>query len=59
MVVEVCDVGYIDDPLVGRRAPDPEGEDGRGVWLMHQLSDLLELRSSPGGTTVRIHKRLV
>ena len=56
VVVEVADHGFIADPFVGRRLPDPLEESGRGVWLMHQLCDLVELRSSPdAGTVVRLH----
>jgi anti-sigma regulatory factor (Ser/Thr protein kinase) len=56
VVIEIADHGVIDDPFVGRRLPDPLGESGRGVWLMNQLCDLVELRSSPdSGTVVRLH----
>lgn len=57
VVCEVSDSGVIDDPLVGRRIPPVDREGSRGIWLMHQLSDLVELRSGPGGTVVRIHMR--
>jgi len=55
VVVEVADRGHITDPFVGRRLPDVFEESGRGVWLMHQLCDLVELRSSEAGTVVRLH----
>lgn len=55
VVIEVADSGHIDDPFVGRRLPDALDESGRGVWLMHQLCDLVELRSGPAGTVVRLH----
>jgi hypothetical protein len=29
------------------------GEGGRGVWLAHQLCDLVQLRTAPSGTAVR------
>jgi anti-sigma regulatory factor (Ser/Thr protein kinase) len=57
LVCELADTGVIHDPLVGRRMPPPDREGGRGVWLMNQLSDLVELRSGPQGTVVRIHVR--
>jgi anti-sigma regulatory factor (Ser/Thr protein kinase) len=56
LVCEVSDTGVIEDPLVGRRAPS-DRPGGRGIWLMNQLSDLVELRSGAPGTVVRIHMR--
>jgi anti-sigma regulatory factor (Ser/Thr protein kinase) len=53
-VVEVTDVGHVSDPLVGRLPPDLEHTGGRGLWLAHQLCDLVQVRSSERGTTVRI-----
>ncbi|MGY1643869.1 anti-sigma factor RsbA family regulatory protein [Geodermatophilus sp. SYSU D00703] len=53
-VVEFSDTGRLTDPLVGRRLPDPTQVGGRGVYLVHQLCDLVAVRSTPDGTTVRI-----
>ena len=53
----MCDVrdrGYIRDPLVGRLAPSPDVASGRGLWLANHLCDLLQIRSSPAGTVVRL-----
>jgi anti-sigma regulatory factor (Ser/Thr protein kinase) len=55
VVCEVRDAGFIEDPLVGRVRPHDEAEGGRGVWLANQLCDLVQVRSSPAGTTVRVH----
>lgn len=52
---EVRDRGWIRDPLVGRIAPRPNRMTGRGLWLINHLCDLVELRSSAVGTTVRMH----
>ncbi len=52
---EVRDRGWIRDPLAGRIAPHPDKPSGRGLWLVNQLCDLVQLRSSPAGTTVRLH----
>jgi anti-sigma regulatory factor (Ser/Thr protein kinase) len=30
-------------------------EGGRGLWMMHQLCDLVEIRSSEDGLTLRLH----
>ena len=43
------------DPLAGRLAPGTEELDGRGLWMVNQLCDLVQLRSSAAGTTVRVH----
>jgi anti-sigma regulatory factor (Ser/Thr protein kinase) len=57
-VCEISDGGRISDPLVGRRTPAPERPHGRGVWMMHQLCDLVELRTGVRGTTLRLHMAL-
>ena len=54
LVCEVRDSGRIEDPLAGRRMPSADGEGGRGLWLVNQLSDLVQLRSTPSGTAVRV-----
>jgi anti-sigma regulatory factor (Ser/Thr protein kinase) len=53
-LVEISDGGHVADPMTGRRRPGPGQEGGRGVFLVNQLCDLVQLRSSPRGTTVRI-----
>ena len=58
LVCEVADGGRIADPLVGRRRPHEDDRDGRGLWLVNQLCDLVELRAEPDGTTLRLHMRL-
>ena len=54
VIIEFSDAGELLDPLVGRRMPRPDQEGGRGLYLVNQLCDLVQLRSSPTGTTVRI-----
>jgi anti-sigma regulatory factor (Ser/Thr protein kinase) len=53
-VLEVGDGARLTDPLVGRFRPEPGQEGGAGIYLLHQLCDLLQLRSGPGGTTARV-----
>ena len=53
-VVEFSDAGHLIDPLVGRRPPDVGRWGGRGVYLVHQLCDLVQIRSTSAGTTVRV-----
>lgn len=58
-VCQFSDAGYIPDPLAGRLRPGPGADrGGRGLWLVHQLCDLVQVRTSPRGTTVRVHMRL-
>ena len=54
LVCEVRDVGRIQDPLVGRTLPAWDDEGGRGLWMANHLCDLVQVRSSRSGTTVRI-----
>ncbi len=58
IVCQVTDSGYIHDPLAGlsRRSLDQPG--GKGLWLVHQVCDLVEIRTAPSGTMVRVHMRL-
>jgi anti-sigma regulatory factor (Ser/Thr protein kinase) len=57
LVCEIQDSGQIDDPLIGRSPPAPNQHTGRGLWLVHQLCDLVQIHSSTAGTAVRVHKR--
>jgi anti-sigma regulatory factor (Ser/Thr protein kinase) len=54
LVCEIRDSGRIDDPLVGRRRPVIGQAGGRGLWLMTQLCDLVQIRRVDGGQVVRI-----
>ncbi|WP_333774362.1 sensor histidine kinase [Streptomyces sp. IBSBF 3136] len=59
LVCEFRDAGYLEDPLAGRSMPTPTQVGGRGLWLVHQLCDLVEIRSTPdAGTTIRLHTEL-
>lgn len=55
LVCEISDAGHIDQPLVGRVRPLAAQLSGRGVWLANQLCDLVQIRSSPAGTMVRLY----
>ena len=54
VVVEFSDSGHLTEPLTGRLAPPLDSIGGRGLYLVHQLCDLVQVRSSPRGTTVRV-----
>ena len=55
LVCEVRDAGHIEDPLVGRERPALDRDGGRGLWMVNQLCDLVQLRSFPTGAVVRVH----
>lgn len=55
VVAEICDAGRLADPLAGRRRPDLESTAGRGLWVVHQLCDLVETRTTADGLTTRLH----
>jgi anti-sigma regulatory factor (Ser/Thr protein kinase) len=54
-VCEICDRGWISEPLAGRLRPSVEGDRGRGLWMVNQLCDLVQIRSGPSGTAIRLH----
>ncbi|AEW99352.1 sensor histidine kinase [Streptantibioticus cattleyicolor] len=56
VVAEVRDNGRLKNPLAGRRRPEITGTDGgRGLWIIHQLCDLVEVRAGATGLTLRLH----
>lgn len=57
LVCEVKDRGHIRDPLVGRRNPGADQPGGRGLWIVNQLCDLVQVRTGPSGTVVRVVMR--
>jgi anti-sigma regulatory factor (Ser/Thr protein kinase) len=57
LVCEVSDKGQIARALADRERP-PDGVEGaRGLWLVNQLCDLLQLRATAQGTVARLHMR--
>lgn len=58
LVAEVEDDGRIGERLLGRRRPDLYQISGRGLWIVNQLCDLVQMRALPTGNLVRIHMRL-
>jgi anti-sigma regulatory factor (Ser/Thr protein kinase) len=57
LVCETSDRGFIRDPFAGRVQPPVEQYGGRGLWLVNHLCDLVQIRSSAGGSAVRVHMR--
>jgi anti-sigma regulatory factor (Ser/Thr protein kinase) len=58
LICQVRDSGHIADPLAGRQLPAPGSSGGMGLWVVHQLCDLVEIRTGPGDTCIRLHMRL-
>lgn len=54
VTLEVRDTGVVADPMVGRLQPRVDQISGRGMWLVNQLCDLVQVRSGSGGTVVRV-----
>jgi anti-sigma regulatory factor (Ser/Thr protein kinase) len=55
VVCEVRDAGRIQDPMAGRERPALDRDGGRGLWMVNQLCDLVQLRTLPAGAVVRLH----
>jgi MEDS: MEthanogen/methylotroph, DcmR Sensory domain len=53
VICELADETYVGDLLAGRH--EPSADNGDGLWFANQLCDLVQLRSTPSGTTVRVH----
>ncbi|MEV1290396.1 ATP-binding protein [Micromonospora sp. NPDC049679] len=53
---EVSDAGsgFADPDGAGRQRPPQGAPGGRGLWIVRQLSDHVDLRSGPGGTVVTV-----
>jgi anti-sigma regulatory factor (Ser/Thr protein kinase) len=57
VIAEIRDRGLIEDPLAGRYAPSFEQLGGRGLWIANAVCDLVQVRSGPQGTAVRLHMK--
>jgi anti-sigma regulatory factor (Ser/Thr protein kinase) len=57
LVVQVQDGGRITDPLAGRHPPQPPNV-GHGLFVVHQLADLVRFHRESTSTTVRVYFRL-
>ena len=58
LVAEISDRGVINDPLVGRQHPGASSERGRGLWIANQVCDLVQIRTYPTGSVVRLYVSL-
>jgi anti-sigma regulatory factor (Ser/Thr protein kinase) len=57
IVTEVSAASEMADVMAGRHRPPADALEGRGMWLINELCDLVELRSGTAGTTLRMHVR--
>jgi anti-sigma regulatory factor (Ser/Thr protein kinase) len=59
IICQVNDSGQIIDLLAGRLKRDPVAAGGgHGLWVVQQVCDLVQIRTSPAGTAIRLHMRL-
>jgi len=54
VLCQLEDSGHITDPLAGHWRPSGL-VGGQGLWLVNQVCDLAEIRSTELGTTIRLH----
>ena len=58
VICEVRDSGHIKDALAGQRHPPADASRGHGLWVVHQVCDLVEIRTGQSGTVFRLHMAL-
>ena len=59
LVCEVRDHGHIAQPLIGRQEPGIGQIGGHGMWLVNLVCDLVQVRSSDQGSTIRMRMNRV
>ncbi|HEY6276587.1 MAG TPA: sensor histidine kinase [Streptosporangiaceae bacterium] len=58
IICQIDDSGWITDPLAGRVRPPFDQPTGHGLWLVNQVCDLVEVRTSQRGSSIRLHMSL-
>ena len=58
VLCQIEDNGYIANPMAGSSRPAMDLPGGQGLWLVNQVCDLTEFRTSEYGTTIRLHMSL-
>lgn len=57
-VCQIQDSGHLTDPRAGQVRPDPASpEGGRGLWVVYQVCDRVQISEGHDGTTIRLHMR--
>jgi anti-sigma regulatory factor (Ser/Thr protein kinase) len=54
LIYEMRDAGHIQDLLAGRLPPTSAQESGRGLLMVNLLCDLVQVKTGPSGTTIRL-----
>ena len=58
IVCQVDDTGQLSDPEPGTARPEPDAlGGGRGLWVVRQICDRVEIRAGEHGTTIRTYMR--
>lgn len=57
VICDISDRGHFDKALADRERPSETVAAPRGLWLANQLCDLVQIRTLPDGTVVRLHMR--
>jgi len=57
-VCQLDDAGTFDNPMAGWMPPPRDSSRGRGLLIVHDLSDLVRIHQRPDGTSIRIHINL-
>ena len=55
LICQIHDPGHVQDPMIGRHSDGQDTPRGRALHIANDLCDLVQVRSGPGGTTVRVH----
>jgi anti-sigma regulatory factor (Ser/Thr protein kinase) len=58
LIAEVSDHGPGLPPNIPVTLPDPDAISGRGLWLIHEACDRVDVTTGSGGTTVRMEMTL-
>ena len=58
VVCEARDDGWLDDPLAGRRPYGSDNDQGRGLYVVNAIADLVRTHTTACETTVRAYLRL-
>jgi anti-sigma regulatory factor (Ser/Thr protein kinase) len=58
IVCQVDDTGQLSDPEPGAARPEPDAlGGGRGLWVVRQICDRVEIRAGEDGTSIRTYMR--
>jgi anti-sigma regulatory factor (Ser/Thr protein kinase) len=58
LVCQLDDSGIFANPMAGLTPPPKGSSRGRGLLIVHELSDLVRIHHRPDGTSIRIHINL-